>query len=56
MHIVFIIVENPAFQALLKMFLSTFTVCLLSNSNNFYNWIIKVFHKQNLISRGEILG
>lgn len=53
-HIAFIIVENLAFQALLKMFSSTLAAWLLSNGNILCNWIMKAFHEREILLAEEM--
>ena len=49
MHIAFIIVENPAFLALLGLFSSTLTAWIPSNSNILRSWIMKAFHDRKVL-------
>lgn len=54
MHIAFIIVENSAFQTLLKMFSSTLAAWIPSNGNIICSWIMKAFYDRKILLAEEM--
>lgn len=54
MHIAFIVVENPAFRALLNTFSSTLAAWIPNDGDVLRSWIMKAYHNRKVLLTEEM--